>query len=529
MTEQVDVLVIGSGPAGSTYARTIGDAVPSATILMVEVGPKIPGARGEHTQNMSEKDRRFAQLLTQGPQAGVERAKALSDIAIGLDPSLEFRQTILPGLFFVDPRPKLPEGEVGLPAASMAAGVGGMGIHWGTTTPRPQQSERVPFIPADELDVALYHAEGLLQVTQWPVPGAGLPEAIRAVIADEFDGPGLSPVGFMPSAIHFKDGRARFSGTDVILGDLENTVPGFELRAETLAKRVIIENDAAIGAVLETRTTGETYEVRANHVVVCADGLRTPQVLFASGVRPPALGRYLNEHFQVGAFGFLNGDFDPSKFATTDESLGYIGVPFSDARPMQGGIMALVNSPYSLELDLDTIDGSRLAAFPWYGAKDIQFEDRVEFSNTTTDFYGMPEMTVHYSHTVKDLETIEELKRNARRSAARVGGLAEEPELAAGGSSLHYMGTVRMGEANDGTSVCDQYLRVWDVNGLYVGGNGVIPTATAVNPTLTNVALAWRAANRIASELQGTPEANGTAMSPQLAALAVEQQIGNTA
>ena len=102
------------------------------------------------------------------------------------------------------------------------------------------------------------------------------------------------------------------------------------------------------------------------------------------------------------------------------------------------------------------------------------------------------------------------LTKRTRRSAACVGVLAEEPELAAGGSSLHYMGTVRMGEANDGSSVCDQYSRVWDVGGLYVGGNGVIPTSTAVNPTLTNVTLAWRAANRIASELQGTPKANGT-------------------
>ncbi|MFC7593268.1 FAD-binding protein [Nonomuraea antimicrobica] len=290
MTEQVDVLIIGSGPAGSTYARTIGDAVPTARILMVEVGPHIPGVRGAHTQNMSEEARVAAQLLTQGPETGVERAKALADIADGLDPSLEFRQTILPGLFFLDPRPKLAEDEVGLSAASMASGVGGMGIHWGTSSPRPHQSERIPFIPADELDAALDHAEQLLGVTKWDVPGTGLAEAIRREMADEFDGPGLTPVGFMPSAIQWKDGQAHFSGTGVILGDLEATVPGFELRAETLAKRVVVEDGVAVGAILEDRGTGDLREVRARHVVVCADGLRTPRCCSRRGSAPPRSG-----------------------------------------------------------------------------------------------------------------------------------------------------------------------------------------------------------------------------------------------
>ncbi|WP_447949571.1 GMC oxidoreductase [Microbacterium aurum] len=498
--ENVDVLIIGSGPAGSTYARTIGDAAPDARILMVEVGPSIPGIRGNHTMNMTPDEKDRAERLTQGPDAGIEHPLALADIARGLDPSLEFRQKNIPGLFFNDPEPALDDGEVGLPAASMASGVGGMGIHWGISTPRPHQSERIPFIPEGEMDAALDRAEELLKVTQVRVPAGGLSEAIHDAVAAEFDGPGLTPTGYMPGARQEVDGRQVFSGTGVILGDLETTAPGFELRPNTLARRVIVEDGAAVGAELENRLTGERYEVRAEKVIVCADGLRTPQVLYASGIRPDALGRHLNEHFQVTTFGFVNDAYTPDKFDVSETNLGYVLVPFSDARPMQGGVIPLMNSQYAVGVDDEAL-AARFMAIAWYGAKDIQNRDRVEFSDDETDFYGMPKMTIHYSHTDKDRATIEEMKRNARRSGELLGTLAAEPEFAAGGSSLHYQGTVRMGAVDDGDSVCDQYLQVWGVKNLYVGGNGVIPTSTAANPTLTTVALAWRAATKITSVL----------------------------
>ncbi len=69
------------------------------------------------------------------------------------------------------------------------------------------------------------------------------------------------------------------------------------------------------------------------------------------------------------------------------------------------------------------------------------------------------------------------------------------------GSSLHYQGTMRMGAADDGTSVADPFSRVWGYENLVVGGNALIPTATAMNPTLMSVAIAVRGARKIADGL----------------------------
>jgi choline dehydrogenase-like flavoprotein len=130
--------------------------------------------------------------------------------------------------------------------------------------------------------------------------------------------------------------------------------------------------------------------------------------------------------------------------------------------------------------------------------KESRYQDCVEFSESETDYFGMPKMTIHFGLSELDRERLAGAAREQLKTAGALGTPGEQ-RFQPAGSSLHYLGTVRMGEHDDGTSVCDSYSRVWGFQNLFVSGNGVIPTGLSCNPTLTSVALAVRASERVAS------------------------------
>lgn len=67
-------------------------------------------------------------------------------------------------------------------------------------------------------------------------------------------------------------------------------------------------------------------------------------------------------------------------------------------------------------------------------------------------------------------------------------------------SAHHHLGTCRMGH-NAKDSVVDSLGRVHDTEGLYLCGGSSFVTTTALQPTLTMVALAMRTGDQILQEL----------------------------
>jgi choline dehydrogenase-like flavoprotein len=495
------VLIIGSGPTGATYARRLLDR-SDADIVMVEAGPALTDPLGMNVRNIEDKAAQAAAKLASQGSASGESGVAGIPTGTVVEGTVTARQgTHLLG--------RAAEGSGGMPAAAAATCVGGQGAHWTCATPRPVGSERIDFLE-DELDGLLDEAERLLHTTHEAFSGAPQAIALLDVVNKEFASDGLTVQPLPVAGDPRPDGSMRWSGTDVVLGDLSE--PGahadrFELRTGTLAVRLLVEDGAVIGAVLRDLTTGVDSEELADAVVVAADALRTPQLLWASGIRPEALGRYLTEHPLIfGVVAVREGLLPPLDEEATpvDPVRVVVGVRFDEERhPFHAQMLYSPVSPVPLPPDSPYAGNpGGYVGMGWGVRKWPRAEDRLLFEDDAADHNGLPGIRIAYEVTDREEAELDHARGFQARAAAAIGEFIDGmPVVMPPGSSLHYMGTVRMGPADDGTSVCDSWSRVWGVPGLVLAGNGLIPTANSCNPTLTSVALAIRGADALAERL----------------------------
>jgi pyranose oxidase len=135
----------------------------------------------------------------------------------------------------------------------------------------------------------------------------------------------------------------------------------------------------------------------------------------------------------------------------------------------------------------------------WFGICDQVVTNKVSFSPDTKDLFGMPQPTFHFDFSsLQERSRLHDMMERMVRAAVALGGFLSpsEPQFMTPGLTLHVHGTVRLGNRHD-TSVADKNGKVWGIENLYVGGNGVLPVANACNPTLTSLAIALHSANHI--------------------------------
>lgn len=515
------VAIVGSGPVGSAYARVILESHPTARVVMFEAGPQITERPGASVRNIADPDAKArAREMAQGPQAGAFRESLGIPAGVVVEGMFTARQ----GTHLLDFGGAGSAHAPTFPAAAAATNVGGQGSHWTCAIPRPSFSERVDFIEDTEWEDLISTAEGLLHHQAAAFADSPIGGAIRTLLDGEFarelpEGYGVStlPIAGDPQP----DGSMVWAGADMVLGPLiddgTDESARFDLRDLSLVRRVEYDGGHATGVTVEDLRTKQVSFFPADVVVVAADAFRSPQLLWASGIRPAALGRYLTEHHVVISTVSLDAD-RMAELVTDDELEGELvrraqnaadpvaavnRIPFSEPdHPFSLQVMYAENPPFPLD-PAHPHAGNRWGYVNMgYGVrKDPRVEDGVRFDDDELDYRGFPNMTIEYALTDVENAEIMDATTHLRRAGAALGTFIAEPRLLPNGSSLHYMGTMRTGAADDGTTVADPYSRVWGFRNLVVGGNALIPTANTMNPTLMSVALAVRGARRIVADL----------------------------
>jgi choline dehydrogenase-like flavoprotein len=127
-----------------------------------------------------------------------------------------------------------------------------------------------------------------------------------------------------------------------------------------------------------------------------------------------------------------------------------------------------------------------------------------EIDPEVVDQWGIPVLRFHWQWTDHELSQVRHMQETFRTLIADMGGEVRSPMpgkaqgygIATGGSIIHELGTVRMGN-DPSTSALNAHCQAWDVKNLFVADGGPFVSQADKNPTWTILALSMRTSDFI--------------------------------
>jgi pyranose oxidase len=423
--------------------------------------------------------------------------------------------------------------ETNLSGAVVVYVAGGMAVHWTCAIPRHNEHiERIKFISAQEWHDLYGRAEDILNRHTNVFSDSIRHKVIKGYLRECNWKVEDTPL----AAERRKDNPefVEFTGADTVLKDLAKSTQQekFTFLKQHRVTRLLHENGKVHQAEVREIMTGKDKLISAKIFIVAAGYLHTPQILWNSQIHThegSALGKYLTDHAFTGCTLILNKEIEDKIGAEASKTMQgtndhedphplavpmkdpppHLYIPISDERPWHSQIF---RESFQYDPLPENVDDRRVIDLKWFGMIQPNRSNQVIFSSKNRDMLGMPQSTFHFELSEDDKRRLELQMADMIKLAQDLGGeylpgpenepQKYHPQVVAMGTSTHTMGATRMGDKNDGTSVVDPYSKVWDFDNLYVGGNCVIPTANASNPTLTSVALAIRASGPIIKNLK---------------------------
>jgi choline dehydrogenase-like flavoprotein len=131
-----------------------------------------------------------------------------------------------------------------------------------------------------------------------------------------------------------------------------------------------------------------------------------------------------------------------------------------------------------------------------------------EIDPTVKDQWGIPVLRFHWQWSEHETRQAAHMQQTFADVIAAMGGKVRTPPkkdgskaIHQGGDIIHEVGGTMMG-ADRRSSVTNRWGQTWDVKNLFVTDGGPFCSNADKNPTLTIMALAWRAADHLAEEMR---------------------------
>ncbi len=328
------------------------------------------------------------------------------------------------------------------------------------------------------------------------------------------------------------DVSAFFNSSDYLIEPALKTGKVTVIDNAVVARVLDGDDGRASGVQYFDRITKREHKVKARVVVVAAACIDSTRILLNSkskrypngiGNSSDVIGRYLSEQIRFHMYGFV-----PELMGTAtqnDDGIGgeHIYMPRFNHRGKKRDYLRGYGSQFwgsgaqmsaSFANNLPGFGKTfkesvkqrypALVAMHPYGEVLPRAENRVSVEGTPLDRYGVPIARIEYKIGENEHRMAKEMYDMAEEvlHAAKAEILPfERGHLDVAGSAIHEHGTCRMG-TDPKRSALNGFCQSHEVKNLFVVDGAAFTTASEKNPTLTILALSWRASDYLAEEMR---------------------------
>jgi choline dehydrogenase-like flavoprotein len=309
-----------------------------------------------------------------------------------------------------------------------------------------------------------------------------------------------------------------------------------EIQSNAVVARILVDDRGrASGVQYFDRRTGAERQVKARSVVLGASAMDSTRILLNSkstrfpnglGNGSDQLGRNFCEQIMVHVKGFLPQLY--GRGYSNDDGIGgeHVYVPRFNHRPdrpkpdyLRGfGIQFWDTGAQTTGVDVARVLPGFGASFKAevkkrypalvslhpFGEVLPRPENRVTVDESRTDRYGVPLMRVDVKFGDNErkmrkhmYDTCQEILETLHAEIVPIDREKNDTP----GSAIHEHGTCRMGKDRR-TSVLNAFNQMHEVANVFVVDGSAFPNSSEKNPTLSIVALSWRATDYLAEELR---------------------------